>query len=147
MPDPAEPHSIRGLTHQQLRPACGSKAAITSSIISPLCSLFLTLGFPERYVTKRTSLTVPWFLQISASCSLVHENGSPEMKILCFSIIVLYLNTYKDISVKISLCTACSNHVSQAGWKTNWIDESQYFTPYNNNLGLGEVALIAVLNE
>lgn len=24
---------------------------------------------------------------------------------------------------------------------------SQYFSPYNNNLGLGEVALIAVLNE
>lgn len=33
----------------------------------------------------------------------MHENGSPEMKIFCFSMDVLYLNTYRDIKVKWSL--------------------------------------------
>lgn len=51
-----------------------------------------TLGLPARLVTKRMSLTFPWALHTPSSSSLVQENGKPEMKSLCFSRAVLYLN-------------------------------------------------------
>lgn len=52
-----------------------------------------TLGFPARLVTSLMSFTFPWALHISSSSSLVQENGKPDINNLCFSSVVLYLNT------------------------------------------------------
>lgn len=54
-----------------------------------------TLGFPALLVTSRMSFTFPWALHTSSSSSLVQENGKPDIKSLCFSRVVLYLNTWK----------------------------------------------------
>lgn len=55
----------------------------------------LTFGLPALLVTSLRSFTVPCALQMPSSSSLVQEKGRPEMKSLCFSRVVLYLNTYK----------------------------------------------------
>lgn len=52
-----------------------------------------TLGFPARLVTSLMSFTFPCALHTSSSSSLVQENGKPDMNSLCFSSVVLYLNT------------------------------------------------------
>lgn len=60
-----------------------------------------TLGLPERLVTSRMALIVPCSLKRSSSVSLVQVYGRPEIKILCFSIDVLYLKTcQEDIVIK-----------------------------------------------
>lgn len=64
-----------------------------------------TLGFPALLVTSRMSFTFPWALHTSSSSSLVQENGKPDIKSLCFSRVVLYLNTWrnkKDVSSQTS---------------------------------------------
>lgn len=55
-----------------------------------------TLGFPALLVTSRMSFTFPWALHTSSSSSLVQENGKPDIKSLCFSRVVLYLNTWRN---------------------------------------------------
>lgn len=54
-----------------------------------------TLGFPALLVTSRISFTFPCALHTSSSSSLVQENGKPDIKSLCFSRVVLYLNTWR----------------------------------------------------